>query len=45
MSAETDTQAEETQASTGITPDTLKATLEQELQASYVNIVDQSGTY
>ena len=44
MSANTDVQAEQVQASTGVTPDTLGATLKEKLGASYVDIADLSGT-
>jgi len=44
MSARTDTEAAEKQASTGITPDTLKSTLIEKLEASHVDIEDLSGT-
>ena len=44
MSARTDTEAVQTQASTGITPETLKSTLAQKLDASHVDIEDLSGT-
>lgn len=42
--ANTDTDARETQESTGITPDSLKGALEKELQASFVQIEDMSGS-
>lgn len=45
MSARTDAEATNNQASSGVTPDTLKATLEQKLEASHVDIVDLSGVY
>lgn len=44
MSARTDAEAQETQASTGVTPDTLGATLKDKLAASHVDIQDLSGT-
>lgn len=44
MSARTDAEAEQTQESTGITPDTLGATLKEKLEASHVDISDLSGT-
>ena len=44
MSARTDTEALEVQASTGITEDTLKATLEKKLDA-YVEVDDLSGDF
>lgn len=44
MSARTDTEAAETQNSTGITPDTLAATLKEKLAAQHVDIQDLSGT-
>ncbi|KAF2835580.1 bola-like protein [Patellaria atrata CBS 101060] len=43
MSARTDVEAERTQASTGITPESLKTTLEEKLGAIYVDIEDMSG--
>ena len=43
MSARTDFEAEQIQASTGITPDTLGATLKDKLDASHVDIADLSG--
>ncbi|KAF2487100.1 bola protein [Neohortaea acidophila] len=43
MAANTDAAAEQTQASTGITPATLSRTLEQKLSASHVDISDLSG--
>ncbi|KAF7192757.1 putative bolA-like protein C8C9.11 [Pseudocercospora fuligena] len=43
MSARTDLEAEQTQASTGITPDTLSQTLREKLDAVYVDIADLSG--
>ena len=44
MSARTDLEAEQNQASTGITPETLTATLKQKLDALHVDIQDLSGT-
>lgn len=44
MSARTDYEAAANQASSGVTPDTLKATLAQKLDAVHVDIVDLSGT-
>jgi len=41
--ANTDTDAVETQQSTGITPESLKATLEKQLHATFVQIEDMSG--
>lgn len=41
--AETDTQAENVANTSGITPDSLKATLKEKLQASHVDINDMSG--
>lgn len=41
--AETDTQAEIVANTSGITPDSLKATLKEKLQASHVDINDMSG--
>lgn len=43
MSARTDVEASQTQASTGITPDTLKSTLSTKLEATHVDIEDLSG--
>lgn len=43
MSARTDVEAEQSQAATGITPDTLSATLKEKLEASHVDISDLSG--
>ncbi|KAK3619832.1 hypothetical protein LTR56_023794 [Elasticomyces elasticus] len=43
MSARTDVEAQETQATTGVTPDTLGATLKEKLEASHVDIQDLSG--
>jgi len=43
MSARTDTEAAATQASTGITPDTLKSKLIEKLEAAHVDIEDLSG--
>ena len=44
MSARTDVEAQQTQASTGITPDALGAALKEKLEASHVDISDLSGT-
>ncbi|KAK4981432.1 hypothetical protein LTR66_009998 [Elasticomyces elasticus] len=43
MSARTDTEASATQTTTGITPQTLKGTLESKLGATHVDIEDLSG--
>ncbi|KAJ9648814.1 hypothetical protein H2201_005076 [Coniosporium apollinis] len=43
MSARTDVEATRTQASTGITPETLKSTLVEKLGATHVQIEDMSG--
>lgn len=43
MSARTDAEAEQNQATTGVTPDTLGATLKAKLEASHVDIQDLSG--
>jgi len=43
MSARTDTEAASNQASSGITPDSLGATLREKLEASHVDIQDLSG--
>lgn len=45
MSARTDAEADQTQATTGVTIDSLKSALEKELQASHVEIKDMSGTH
>ena len=45
MASATDIDATETQNSTGITPETLKETLKDKLQASHVDIHDMSGTH
>jgi hypothetical protein len=44
MSARTDVEAVQNQASSGITPDALSATLKEKLEASHVDISDLSGT-
>ena len=41
--AETDTQAENVANTSGITPDSLKQTLKEKLQANHVDINDMSG--
>ena len=43
MSARTDTEAASNQASSGVTPESLKATLVQKLDAAHVSIEDLSG--
>lgn len=43
MSARTDVEASQNQASSGITPDSLKTTLQQKLEATHVDIEDLSG--
>ncbi|KAK5172383.1 bola protein [Cryomyces antarcticus] len=43
MSARTDAEASEVQYSTGVTPETLKTTLIQKLEASHVDVEDLSG--
>jgi len=43
MSARTDTEAAQNQASSGVTPETLKSTLEHKLGAVHVSIEDLSG--
>ncbi|KAK0263948.1 hypothetical protein B0A54_02546 [Friedmanniomyces endolithicus] len=43
MSSRADLEAEKTQASTGVTPSTLTATLKAKLEASHVDIQDLSG--
>ena len=44
MSARTDVEASQNQESTGVTPETLSATLKDKLEASHVDISDLSGT-
>lgn len=43
MSARTDVEAEQMQNSSGVTPQSLEATLREKLEASHVEIVDMSG--
>lgn len=43
MSARTDSEASAAQETTGITPETLGATLSHKLEASHVDIQDLSG--
>ncbi|KAI9654370.1 MAG: hypothetical protein M1821_006686 [Bathelium mastoideum] len=43
MSARTDVEATENQASTGITPETLRVKLVEKLEAQHVQIEDLSG--
>ncbi|GAB7357113.1 hypothetical protein MBLNU459_g7916t1 [Dothideomycetes sp. NU459] len=43
MSARTDVEASQTQASSGITPDSLRTALQQKLDATHVDIEDLSG--
>ena len=43
MSARTDVEAEQNQASSGITPEALESTLKNKLDASHVDIQDLSG--
>lgn len=43
MSARSDLEAEQNQHSSGVTPDTLRSTLEEKLEAQYVDIADLSG--
>lgn len=45
MSARTDTEATNTQLTSGVTPDTLKSTIQTKLEASHVEIVDLSGIH
>ena len=45
MSARTDVEAEQNQAASGITPDSLGATLREKLEASHVDIADLSGMH
>jgi hypothetical protein len=44
MSARTDEEAEQVQASSGITPESLSKTLRSKLEAEHVDISDLSGT-
>lgn len=44
MSARTDAEAEQNQLNSGVTPDTLRATLQEKLEAVHVDIADLSGT-
>jgi stress-induced morphogen len=44
MSARTDEEAAQVQASSGITPESLSTTLKSKLEASHVDISDLSGT-
>lgn len=43
MSARTDVEAVQNQHSSGVTPETLKATLIEKLEAQHVDIQDLSG--
>lgn len=43
MSARSDVEATQTQAATGVTPDTIRSTLVNELDAMQVDIEDVSG--
>lgn len=43
MSARTDTEAAQTAANSGITPDAIKSKLEEGLGATHVEIEDMSG--
>lgn len=43
MSARTDVEATRVQASTGVTPESLKSTLVEKLGATHVQIEDMSG--
>ncbi|KAG8628637.1 hypothetical protein KVT40_002502 [Elsinoe batatas] len=43
MSARTDSEAMEVQATSGVTPDSLRTTLVEKLQATHVEIEDLSG--
>ena len=45
MSARTDEEASQVQASSGITPESLSTTLQSKLEASHVDISDLSGTF
>ena len=44
MSARTDEEASQVQASSGVTPESLSTTLKSKLGASHVDISDLSGT-
>lgn len=44
MSARTDVEATQNQLSSGVTPESLKATLFEKLEAQHVDIQDLSGT-
>ena len=43
MASSSDVDATKVQNSTGITPETLKATLREKLQANHVDVEDMSG--
>ena len=43
MAAETDTQAAAAANTSGITPDSMKSTLAEKLQAQFVEVRDESG--
>ncbi|CAK1367332.1 putative bolA-like protein [Cercospora beticola] len=43
MSARTDAEAEQNQLNSGVTPETLRATLQEKLEAVHVDIADLSG--
>lgn len=45
MSARTDEEAEQVQASSGITPESLSSTLKAKLEAEHVDISDLSGIH
>lgn len=45
MSARTDTEAAQTQSSSGVTPESIKTKLETALGATYVEIEDMSGRF
>ncbi|KAF2211376.1 hypothetical protein CERZMDRAFT_43596 [Cercospora zeae-maydis SCOH1-5] len=43
MSARADAELEQTQLNSGVTPETLRATLQEKLEAVHVDIADLSG--
>lgn len=45
MSARTDVEATQNQLSSGVTPESLKATLFEKLEAQHVDIQDLSGNH
>lgn len=44
MSARTDDEAAANQNTSGVTPETIRATLKEKLEAQHVDIADLSGT-